>query len=64
MGIPKKGLKKIIVEEISFLKGLTLLPLWVASFLGGYFPDPMQFEPFFNFSVVNGYNKIPRPETT
>ena len=47
----------------SQLKSLTLLPLWVALFLCGYFPDPTQFEPFFNFWVVNGYNKIPRLET-
>ena len=47
----------------SQLKSLTLLPLWVASFLCGYFPDPTRFELFFNFWVVNGYNKIPRLET-
>ena len=47
----------------SQLKSLTLLPLRMASFLCGYFSDPTRFEPFFNFWVVNGYNKITRLET-
>ena len=35
----------------------------VTSFLCGYFPDPTRFDPFLNFVVVNGNNKIPRLET-
>ena len=62
-GNPDKKLKKIIVREKSQLKSLTLLPLWIASFLCGFFPDPTRFEPFFNFWVVNCYDKIQRPET-
>ena len=46
-----KRLKKIIIWKNSQLKCLTLLPLWVSSFLFAYFPDPTWSEPFFNFSV-------------
>ena len=62
---PDKKLEKKREEkkEKSQLKSLTLLPSWIASFLCGYFPDLTQFEPFLNFVVVNGYNKIPRLET-
>ena len=62
-GNPDKKLKKIIIWKKSQLKSLALLPLWVASFLCGYFPDPMQLEPLFNFWVINGYIEIPSPET-
>ena len=53
-GNPDKKLKKIITRKNSQLKSLTLLPLLIASFLCGYFPDLTRFEPFVNFSVVNG----------
>ena len=62
-GNPDKKLQKIILWKKSQLRSQTLLSLWVASFLCGYLPDPMQFEPFFNFWVVNSYGKIPRLET-
>ena len=62
-GNPDKKLKKIIIGKKSQLKSLNLLPLWKASFLCGYFPDPTRFEPFFNIWVVKGYDKIPRLET-
>ena len=58
-GNPDKKLKKIIIWRNSQLKSLTLLPLRVASFLCGYFPDPTRFEPFLSFVVVNGSYKIP-----
>ena len=62
-GNPDEKLKKIIIRKKSQLKSLNVLPLWIASFLCGYFPDPTRFEPFFNFWVVNGgYNKIPKLE--
>ena len=60
---PDKKLKKIFIGKKSQLKSLTLLPSWIASFLCGYFPDPTRFEPFLNFVVVNGYNKVPMLET-
>ena len=66
MGIPIKSLENNFMKKISIEK-LKLIaigrPLWIASFLCGYFPDPTRFEPFFNLWVVNGYNKIPRLET-
>ena len=62
-GNPDKNLKKIIIWKKISIKKPNLLPLWTASFLCGYFPDPTRFEPFFNFWVVNCYNKIPRLET-
>ena len=60
---PDKKLKKIIIWKKFQLKSLTRLPSWIASFLCGCFPDPTRFDPFHNFVVVNGYNKIPRLET-
>ena len=64
MGIPIKSWRRESYgKKKSQLKSLTLLPLWVASFLCGYFPDPTRFEPFFNFWVVDGYNKTSRLET-
>ena len=62
-GNPDKKLQKINIWKPSQLKSLTLLPTWVTSFLCGYFPDPTRFEPFLNFVVVNGYNKLPRLKT-
>ena len=53
MGIPIGG---FISEDSYFktsqFKSLDLLPLWVAAFLFGYFPDSMRFEPIFLISWV------------
>ena len=39
-------LEKTIWRKNSHLKSLTLLPLWVASFLWGFLPDSTRIEPF------------------
>ena len=51
------------LENVLNELGASDLPSWIASFLCGYFPDPTRFEPFHNFVIVNGYNKIPRLES-
>ena len=43
---PDKRLEEIIINKNSQLKSLTFLPLWVASFLCGFFLDLTRFEPF------------------
>ena len=44
-GNPDKKPEKIILRKNCQLKSLTLLPLWVASFLCGFFPDSTRIKP-------------------
>ena len=44
-GSSDKRLEKIILRKNSQLKSLTLVPLWFAFFLCGFFPDATRIKP-------------------
>ena len=58
MGIPIKDLRRKFYEKILNLKSLTLLPLWVASYLCGFFSRFDENWAIISSPVVNCYGKI------